>query len=114
MWCAGLGSTIRLLDLLGHAAGLQVLDVINFHIRHSVKLFRMSWIYEHLSDGVLGQFLLAPRMLSLFLLLCTARLTLSELRKGKLNMLLSRAQDLTSSIYQILRWGFLNLLIDIY
>ena len=81
MWCDGLGSTIRLLDLLGHAAGLQVLDVINFHIRHSVKLFRMSWIYEHLSDGVLGQFLLAPRMLSLFLLLCTARLTLSELRK---------------------------------
>ena len=60
MWCAyaGLGWTIRLLDLLGHeltaqhAAGLQVLDVIIFLIRQSVKLYRMSWIYEHLSVGV--------------------------------------------------------------
>ena len=60
MWCAyaGLGWTIRLLDLLGHgllaqhAAGLQVLDVIIFLTRQSVKLYRMSWIYEHLSVGV--------------------------------------------------------------
>ena len=49
MWCAyaGLGWTIRLLDLLGHeltaqhAAGLQVLDVIIFLTRQSVKLY---WI----------------------------------------------------------------------
>ena len=52
MWCDGLGSTIRLLDLLGHAAGLQVLDVIIFLTKQSVELYRMSWFYEHLSVGV--------------------------------------------------------------
>ena len=30
----------------------SVMDVIIFLTRQSVKLYRMSWIYEHLSVGV--------------------------------------------------------------